>query len=193
MPANTARGYTYPLYTDPINIPADLQDFATDVDTDVQTLQNQVNAAQNRPSVRVTATANQSIVQNTDTLATFATEAYDNNNMADLATDATRIQLQQSGIYLLTCRITFAAASPAAFVCSVRLNSSGGLIATPGQMSITGDDARTTEITVEQLHIVTTTIPDNITVTVRHSFTAAVNISARSLTATKIAATATGT
>lgn len=193
MPANTSRGYTYPLYTDPINIPSDLQDFATDVDGDVQTLVNQVNAAQNRPSVRVTATANQSITQNTDVLATFATEAYDNNNMADLAVDNTRIQLQQNGIYLLTTRITFAAASPAAFVCFVRMNSSAGVIGTPGQMSITGDDARTTEITIEQLHVVNTVIPDNITVTVRHTFTAAINISARSLTATKIAATFTGT
>ena len=194
MPANTPRGYSYPLYTDTMNgFSAAMQDLATDVDTDMQTLVNQVNAAQNRPSVRVTATANQSIPQNVDTLATFATEAYDNNNMADLATDATRIQLQQAGIYMITARVTFASASPAAFVTMVRLNSSGGLIANPGIMSISGSSTRTTEMTLEQLHIVTTTIPDNITLTVRHSFTANINISARSLCATKVSALLTQT
>ena len=68
MPANTPRGYSYPLYTDTMDgFPAAMQDLATDVDTDMQALVNQVNAAQNRPSVRVTATANQSIPQNVDT------------------------------------------------------------------------------------------------------------------------------
>lgn len=193
MPANTPRGYSYPLYTDSTDFPTAIQDLATDVDTDMQTLVNQVAAAKNRPSARITATANQSITQNVDTVVTFATEAYDNNSMVDLAANNTRIQLQQAGIYLLTGRVQFAAASPAAFVTMLRMDSSGGVIANPGIMSISGSSTRVTEMTIEQLHIVTTTIPDNITLTVRHSFTAAINISARSLTATKVSALLTGT
>lgn len=193
MPANTPRGYSYPLYTDSTDFPTAIQDLATDVDTDMQTLVNQVAAAKNRPSARATATANQSIPQNVDTLATFAVEAYDNLNMIDLATDNTRIQLQQAGIYLLTARVQFAAASPAAFVTMVRLNSSAGLITNPGIMSISGSSTRVTEMTLEQIHYVTTTIPDNITLTVRHSFTAAINISARSIAATKVSALLTQT
>lgn len=193
MPATTPRGYSYPLYTDGTDFPTQMQDLATDVDGDMQTLVNQVAAAKNRPSVRVTATANQSIPSNTDTLATFATEAYDNNNMADLAVDNTRIQLQQAGIYMITCRAEFAAASPTGWVAMVRLNSSGGVIANPGIMSISGNVARTTVITIEQLHIVTTTIPDNITMTVRHSFGSPLNITNRNLCATKVSALLTGT
>lgn len=194
MPANTPRGYSYPLYTDNMSgFTAAIQDLATDVDTDMGALVTQINNARNRPSARITATANQSITQNTDTTVTFATEAYDNFSMVDLATDNTRIQLQQNGIYLLTARVQFPAASPAAFVTMLRMNSTGGLIGNPGFMSISGSTTRVTEMTLEQLHIVTTTIPDNITLTVRHSFTAALNISARSMTATKVAATLTGT
>lgn len=195
MPANTPRGYSYPLYTDTMNgFAAAMQDLATDVDTDMQTLVNQVNAAQNRPSVRVTATANQAIVANTDTLATFATEAYDNNSMADLAVDNTRIQLQQAGIYMITARVTFPLGTPAAFVTMLRLNSTGGVSANPGFMSITGSPTRTTEMTLEQLHLVVSAgIPDNITLTVRHSFTGPLNITARSLCATKVSALLTQT
>ena len=33
MPANTSRGYSYPLYTDSTDFPTQIQDLATDVDT----------------------------------------------------------------------------------------------------------------------------------------------------------------
>lgn len=194
MPANTPRGYTYPLYTDAIDFPAQMQDLATDVDTDMQALLNLIAVAKNRPSARMTATANQAIVQNTDTTVTFATEAYDNFNMIDIPTNNTRIQLQQAGIYMLTGRVSFTAPMAAgAYVTMLRMNSDGGVIANPGIMSISGDDDRPTEMTIEQLHIVTTTIPDNITLTVRHSYTAPLNIAARSLCATKVSALLTGT
>jgi hypothetical protein len=193
MPANTPRGYSYPLYTDPTNFPTQMQDLATDVDTDMQTLVNQIFAAKNRPSARATATAAQAIPINTDTVVTFAVEAYDNNAMIDLATNNTRIQLQQAGIYMLTTRISFAAAGPAGWVGMVRMDSSGGLIANPGFTSISGNANRTTEITVEQLHIVGVTVPDNITVTVRQNFTAPINITNRSICATKVSALLTGT
>ena len=68
MPANTPRGYTYPLYTDPADFPAQVQDFAQDVDVDVQALATTVTNALNSPSARVTETANQAITQN---VATF--------------------------------------------------------------------------------------------------------------------------
>lgn len=194
MPANTPRGYSYPLYTDNMSdFTAAMQDLATDVDADVQTLAAQVAAARNRPACRIVGTLAQSIPQNVDTVVTFSSETYDNNSMADLAANNTRIQLQQAGIYMLTARVSFATAGPGAWVGMVRVDSAAGVIAVPGQMSITGSASRTTDITVEQLHIVTVTIPDNITVTVRQNFSAAINITNRSLTAVKVSALQTGT
>lgn len=195
MPQNTSRGYTYPLYTDPMDPAAQLQDLATDVDTDMQNLINLIAAARDRPSVRITggATPDQSIAPNTDTLATFSSEQFDNDNMADLGTNNTRIQLHQSGIYLLTGRISFQGTGGTGAVASMRLNSTGGLIAVPGRISMVMDDTQQTQLTVEQLHRVGATVPDNITLTVRHTFTSNVLLAARSLTATKVSALLSGT
>lgn len=195
MPQNTTRGYTYPLYTDLMDPAPQLQDLATDVDTDMQALIDLIAEARDRPSVRITggATPDQSIAPDTDTLATFASEQFDNDNMADLGTDNTRIQLQQSGIYLLTGRISFQGTGGSGAVASLRMNSSGGLIATPGQISMVMDDTQQTQLTVEQLHRVGATVPDNITLTVRHSFPSNVLLAARSLTATKVSALLSGT
>ena len=194
MPQNTSRGYTYPLYTDPMDPAPQLQDLATDVDTDMQALADLIAAARDRPSVRITggATPDQSIAPNTDTLATFSTEQFDNDNMADIATNNTRIQLNQSGIYLITGRISFQGTGGTGAVASLRMNSTGGVSATPGQISMVMDDTQQTQLTVEQLHRVAATLPDNITLTVRHSFTSNVLLAARSLTATKVSALLSG-
>ncbi|RYJ26490.1 hypothetical protein CU044_3783 [Streptomyces sp. L-9-10] len=49
MPATTPRGYPYPVPTDPADVPQAMQDLASAVDTDVQTVYNGISA---RPSVK---------------------------------------------------------------------------------------------------------------------------------------------
>lgn len=109
MPANTPRGYTYPLYGDAVNFPAQIQDFAQDVDLDVQALVTAQTAALAAPSARVSATANQSIpTGGGGTFVTFATEEYDNAAMANLGVNNDRITFTSTGLYLIHAEINFA-------------------------------------------------------------------------------------
>lgn len=110
MPQNTSRGYSYPLYTDPADFPAQIQDLATDIDTDMDSLWDRLTAGYNQAACRVrAATINQSIANNTDVAASFAEELYDNAGMVDLGTSATTINITQTGTYLAVGRATFAA------------------------------------------------------------------------------------
>jgi hypothetical protein len=51
MPANTSRGYPYPLTTDPVSVPADIQSLATALNTDVGTVATTATAAQARSTL----------------------------------------------------------------------------------------------------------------------------------------------
>lgn len=109
MPQNTPRGYTYPLYGDAASFPAQIQDFAQDVDADVASLVTQTTAALNRPSARISTTDNQLMVPSTPVFCTFTVEEYDNAAMANLGVNNDRLTFTQAGIYLLSGDITFAA------------------------------------------------------------------------------------
>lgn len=108
MPANTPRGYSYPLYGDPTDFPAQMQDFAQDVDTDVAALVAAGMAALNTPSVAISGSANQAIVSGIPAFATFDTEDYDNAAMANLGVNNDRITFTTAGIYLITAMVNFA-------------------------------------------------------------------------------------
>ena len=185
MPANTPRGYTYPLYTDPNNFPADMADFANDVDADVAALVARQTAALNRPSARVSATANQLIAANTNTFATFATEEYDNAAMANLGVNNDRLTLTSTGIYLVTAEVNFSSNGNATV--NGRL-----MVFVPNLSSDKGQDTRRgaqnmdTEMTITMLYQCVTA-GDFIQVRVRQESGAALNINARSFSATKVA------
>lgn len=186
MPANTPRGYTYPLYTDANNFPAQIQDFATDVDTDVQAQVALANTALvNPPSARVSATANQSIAVNTQTLATFATEDYDNGAMANLGVNNERLTLVTTGVYLVGASVRFVANGNATIGGRQVALELGGVIQNRKDNRVgfqTGEDTR---VTVTAL--VHATAPNMaLRVFVIHNSGAAVNISQRNLWATKI-------
>lgn len=101
MPANTPRGYTYPLYTDPANFPAQLQDFAQDVDLDVAAQVAATATALNTPSCRVSSAVATNITPNTTTTVTWTIEEYDNANLANLGVNNDRITFAVPGIYLI--------------------------------------------------------------------------------------------
>lgn len=185
MPANTPRGYTYPLYTDPADFPSDMQDFATDVDADVAALAVRQTAALNRASARVSASANQAIAANTDTFATFATEEYDNAAMANLGVNNDRLTFTEDGIYLVTAEVNFASNGNAT-VNGRSMKFVGNLFGNLAHDSRRGAQSMDTEMTITALYRCVT-VGDFIRVQVRQESGAALNISARSFSATKVA------
>lgn len=185
MPANTPRGYTYQLYTDPANPPANLQDFATDVDTDVAALAARQAAALARASARVSATANQAIAANTLTVVTWATEEYDNAAMANLGVNNDRLTFTETGVYLVTAEVNFASNGNAT-VNGRMMVFAPNLSTNKGQDSRRGAQSMDTEMTSTILYQCVT-VGDFMRVSVYQSSGAALNISARSFSATKVA------
>lgn len=186
MPANTPRGYTYPLYSDPANYAAQNQDFAQDVDADVQALEVARTNALNAPSGRAIASANQSIPVNTSTLATFATETYDNAAMVNLGVSNTRITLTSAGLYIINAECNWVPNGNAT-VGERAGRILGNLASTdPCWSSSRGSQLADTELSLTCLYY-TATAGDFVTFSVWHNSGAAVNISARSFSATKVA------
>jgi hypothetical protein len=187
MPANTPRGYTYPLYTDPApaDFPAAMADFAGDVDADVAALVARQTAALNRASARVSETANQSIASVTNTFATYSVEEYDNAAMANLGVNNDRLTFTETGIYLVTAEVNFSSNGNAT------VNNRSMRFVANLFGSLNGDTRRgaqnmDTEMTITTLYKVNT-VGDFIRVQVRQESGAALNISARSFSATKVA------
>lgn len=185
MPLNTPRGYTYPLYSDPADFPADIQNFAQDVDVDVAALVASQATALAAPSARVSATANQSIAVSTNVFATFATEDYDNAAMANLGVNNDRITFTSTGLYLIHAEANFvqngnATTNGRRIVIFTNL---GNEIAWESRR---GAQSMDTEVSLIMPYNVAV-VGDFVRMQVRHNSGAAVNISARSLSATKVA------
>lgn len=185
MPANTPRGYTYPLYGDAASFPAQVQDFAQDVDVDVQLLVSATTAALARPSARISASANQAITASTATFCTFAVEEYDNATMGNLGVNNDRLTFSSAGIYLLSGDVTWASnGNVAAGGRKVALwTSTGNQIAFDTRR---GASNQITESNITFLY--QATLASFLRLEVTHTSGAAVNITLRSLTATKVAA-----
>lgn len=183
MPQNTPRGYTYPLYSDPANFPAQIQDFATDVDTDVQAIVASTTAALNSKSARVSASADQLMVANTDTFLTFAVEEYDNGAMANLGVNNDRLTITENGIYLvqLDCLFDFNGAIPTGGRRIVMLHNA----ATISHDTRRGASDRPTQSSMTVLWRFVAT--DFIRFRACQSSAGALNVRTRSFSATKVA------
>lgn len=108
MPQNTPRGYTYPLYTDANSFPAQIQDMATDIDTDMDSLWDRVVLAYNQPACRVRASGiNQAVAANTDVTATYAEEVYDNAGMFNIGVSTSIVNIVSTGLYIASARVSF--------------------------------------------------------------------------------------
>lgn len=184
MPGATPRGYTYPLYADPQDTRQAIETFALDVDADVQALVDQVDGALNRPSVAVTSATPQALAAGVTATATWSTTNYDNDAMAALPGG---IVLNDSGIYLLTTRITVGPTATAGNVdAQVWFVSSVGFIGRPSQMSMSDLGTNGKVLNLFALHYTDGTAPDTITVNVRHNDPAGVSLGDRNLNATKM-------
>jgi hypothetical protein len=184
MPANTSRGYTYPLYSDTQNFPAQIQDLAQDIDADVQAVYNQIQQSYDQPAAHITA-AGQVIPSNVSTTCTFSSEDYDNDGMVDLGVNNTRIQIQTPGIYLLNGFIRILGNGNATLSgAGLTLASSGGIIGNPALSSKRLDNDKKTAICATTLHI-TLAAGDNITMFVRHNNPASVTLDIAELSATR--------
>lgn len=189
MPDTTVpRGYPYPIYADaPMNFPAAIQNLASAIDADMTINQNRILAAYSRPSVRMTASANQNVINNIASTATFAGGAlpYNNAGMGDLANN--RLVLSEQGVYWVTGRITLTAlGSGAAFGLRVSLLSSAGLIPTIAITSRSAHPTQDAAISVSGLHFKAAAGTDFITMQVLHNATASRGMTFRNICATKI-------
>lgn len=189
MPDTTVpRGYPYPVYDDaPMNFPAAIQSLATAIDADMTLNENRILAAYDQPSVRMTASANQNVVNNIATTATFAggSLAYNNAGMGDLA--GNRMVLTQQGVYLITGRITLTALGVGPlYNLRIALLSSAGLIPTPAITSRSASSVQETALSVSGLHYKAAGGSDFITMQVLHNAPALRGMTFRSMCATKI-------
>lgn len=102
MPGTTPTyGITYPCGSDTIN-PDVLATFANTMDAALAQGAADLAAVTNRPNAQVQASLpTQAVVINTITTLTYATEAYDNDAMADLVTNSDRLTIQTDGVYLI--------------------------------------------------------------------------------------------
>lgn len=186
MPENTSRGYTYPVHTDLNSFPAQIQDLATDIDTDMTTLATRITNGYNMPACSVQSSGiNQAIANNTDVTATYATELYDNAGMFDAGVSTTNINIVSTGLYVAIGRATFDANAAGATGRSIRLVSSGAL-GVLARKSIRGNEglaATTTVHIVSLFHAVSGT---TVTMIQRQNTGVTINTSFRQLQVAKL-------
>lgn len=188
MPANTPRGYPYPLYTDPHDFPDAMSDLANAVDTDVQAqIALQTNHL-NQPSARVTATGALVIASNTDVTLTWATEEYDNAGLFVIGSP-TIFTFTELGIYMISASALWSGntdSTTSSF--GLRIQSSVGGVRARNDIR-RGVDSTPDTIAgwslVTTLHEVTV-VGETISIIGRHNLPVASQVTERSFSATKI-------
>lgn len=109
MPGFTPnQSLPYPLYTEAVNPPAQIQAFAEAADDAVVASQALISSIVARKASRMSSVTAQSIPNNTTTLGTFTTEDYDNDAMINIAGSNTNIVVVTAGLYLVTASATWA-------------------------------------------------------------------------------------
>ncbi|MER5705980.1 hypothetical protein [Streptomyces sp. NPDC002122] len=188
MQTTPNRGYSFPEYTDPANFPTQIQDFATDVDTDLDTnLRDPALRALNAPSVRAfrgTGTQNIPAGANT-TLQYDLLPTYDNDNMYDGTVSLTNITVQTAGVYLITGSVNLAQTGVAGGAAALIVMSSGGVVQNPVGDSRELDNDKPTSISCTTLHNVAV-VPETITMFVRHNHANPLTASIAQISVTRI-------
>lgn len=189
MTANTPRGITYPLLSDPVSItqPA-IQDMAMDLDGLVQQLATRLDAAVHRPAARISAIANQLLTPFIDNTVIFAAADFDIGGMTDIPTDNTRIRITEQGLYLVGASMALTTFNGSWGIRATIINStssSSGSSSVQGNNGL-GDEPTETYITVGMLTYADGVAPSDITVAVASTANGNVNVQARSLWAVKM-------
>ena len=188
MPANTPRGYSYPLYTDPRDFPAQIQDLATDIDTDVAAQVALETNMLDQPSARVSASAALAIATNTDVTLTWATEEYDNGGLFVIGSP-TIFTVNELGIYWIHAWAEFSAnADSTTSGCQLRIVSSAfGIRAVHGPRRGVDStpDSIACRVNVSTLHEITV-VGETISIVGRHNLPVASQVTTRAFSITKI-------
>lgn len=148
------RGYEYPLYQDPtMDFPAAIQTLAEDIDADVTALENFIEGAYQRPSIRINTAAGQAIPTGVATPVNWT------GGGVDYAYDITGrfaasggVTLNSSGVYLVSAYVTMTApGSGGNFNMSLAITSSKTLTPVVARSSIRAHPTQDTWITVSGL------------------------------------------
>jgi hypothetical protein len=190
MPANTPRGISYPLYTDPIaNTQVYFQDMATDIDTLVDQFSDRLIAAGTRPAAKASGIANQALAPLTNVTCTWVGEDFDNDNMIDLAVNNTFITLTDQGFYMVGASVGLSNTAGTYGVRATLTFSAGlgGGIQTLRGSSNTLDPSPTqTYINPLSMVYCDGITPVNCTVVMRQNAAASINIQDRNFWAAKV-------
>lgn len=111
MPGTTGLPYLlpYPLYTEPADVAAQIQDLAEAIDDAFENSNDRIADIQTRKGAGISAVGAQSIPTATPTTLTFTTEQFDNDTMANLGVNNTILTCVTDGFYFVTCRAAFEA------------------------------------------------------------------------------------
>ena len=187
MPQNTSRGYTYPTYGDPADFPAQIQELATDIDTDMDSLFDRLVNGYNMAAARVRSTGiNQAVAVNTDVDATYAEELYDNQGMVNLGVSNTTLTFTQTGLYIASARVTFSSNGNATVNSRQVTISTSGVLGIVARKSLLGDVAIATPVATSCLFFAAS--GDTIKVIQRQNSGASLNTSTRTLMVARMGA-----
>jgi hypothetical protein len=185
VPANTPRGYPYPLYPDAQDFPQAIQDLAVAVDLDVEAIDTAITESLDQPSIQLVSNVNQSIVGSTPTILTWLTPAYDNDAMWNAGTP-TLITFNTTGVYLLTARMEVAVSGTATEVGTYsELVTSGAMGPVPTAQSLRMQQVSPTRPCLFVPYYVGTA-GETLSVRFTHDHTTNKTVGFRSLTAVRI-------
>lgn len=192
MPANTPRGYTYPLFTDTQNFPADIQELAEDIDLDIQTITDLGGTAFDRVLARARATTAQAIAANTTVAIQFVSEDFDYGGLWTPGAP-TVFTFPETGIYHIALSVEFLFNGNATVGGrSVLMTSTSLIHPTVARESKLGHQNRNTSVELSSLYMCVTA-PETLSLFVRHNSGASVTLGDRLCSVTKVSATLTGT
>jgi hypothetical protein len=189
MTANTPRGITYPVLTDPVSsLGPTIQDMALDLDTLVQQLADRLDAAAHRPAARMSAIANQTLTPFIANAVTFSAEEFDTGGMIDIPASNTRIRITEQGLYMVGATVAATTATGSWGLRADITNSASGATARASLQgnNSSGDDPTNTYVSVAMLTYADGVTPADITAAVTSTSGTTVNLQDRSLWAVKM-------
>lgn len=147
MPADTPRGFTYPLYTDPQDTAAAIEELARDIDAGMNVAFQAADLALNQPSVKIQRlTSPVVLASGATTNVIFDNQVYDPSNMWGAGTTVT---VPIDGVYLVTAFARFDVA--AAGGVAVFIQQAGGVITAPVTVTRAPDNDKQTTVSVTAL------------------------------------------
>lgn len=141
------QNYPYPLYTEAVNVPSQLQALASAIDSSLVSVQSTLLAALSRKACRATSFSAQSIPNLTLTSLAYTLEDYDTDNIFNIGTSTTNFVIQTAGIYLMVGTVRFSTNATGDRQVLVAKN---GVPITQGQETI-GVTGVQTQITVSEI------------------------------------------